>query len=383
MMSTIDAPVTQVRYVELDSLRGFAALIVVLRHLHLMWETDTQPAPTILSFFLGLLNSFGNGALMLFFVLSGFVLALQAVDGKPQFYFTFVTRRVFRIYVPYLAALAVSVAGAFWLHGIITRGGWFHECWSEPVNWRLVGQHVLFLGDFDTAQFDPPIWSLVHEMRISLVFPFLCGLVLRLKGKWCLAIVAGLTLCTIVLTRRPLQVDPALANSLHFAGFFVLGIYLAREKSRLGAWFRFQRRPAKILLGAAFLFLSLFANSLSTGYTGEFLGRSLFYMSQWLMALGGGGVIIVSLNSASCNRVLSWRPIHFLGQISYSLYLWHFVVLLYCVHLLYGRIPLLAILCLVLVLSIVVSWYFYRWILVPSINLGRRLSNAFQNPSGA
>ena len=89
MMSKIDAPVRQVRYVELDSLRGLAALIVVLHHVLYLWETDTQPASAACRFFLDLINPFGFEAVILFFVLSGFVLSLPAVDGKPQTYLTF------------------------------------------------------------------------------------------------------------------------------------------------------------------------------------------------------------------------------------------------------------------------------------------------------
>ena len=47
--------------------------------------------------------AFGPEAVILFFVLSGFVLSLPAVNGRPQTYPTFITRRIFRIYVPYLA----------------------------------------------------------------------------------------------------------------------------------------------------------------------------------------------------------------------------------------------------------------------------------------
>ena len=121
---------------------------------------------------------------MLFFVLSGFVLSLPAVNGRPQTYLTFMTRRIFRIYVPYLAALAVSVACAFWLHGGAVGSGSLSNSWSERVDWHLVGQHILFLGVYNTNQFDPPIWSLVYEMRISLFFPLLCGFVLRFKSRW-------------------------------------------------------------------------------------------------------------------------------------------------------------------------------------------------------
>ncbi len=381
MMSKIDAPVRQVRYVELDSLRGLAALIVVLHHVLYLWETDTQPTSAACRFFLDLINPFGFEAVILFFVLSGFVLSLPAVDGKPQTYLTFITRRIFRIYVPYLAALAVTVAGAFWLHGTVTASDWFQATWSEPVRWRTVWQHVMFLGVFNSDLFNPPIWSLVYEMRISLILPFLCGFVLRFKSKWSFAIAAGLTATAIVLGRPPFHLGLGMADTFHYAGLFVFGIFLAREKSNLGDWFRRRRRLVKVSIGGAFLWLWLFAGPLSAGGAGAFPRHSLLCASQWITALGAGGLMIVSMNSESCKRVLSWRPVHFLGQISYSLYLWHFVVLLYCVHLLYGRMPLLAVLCLAFVLSVIVSWFSYRWIEIPSIHLGRRLSNVFQRPS--
>ena len=138
-MSTLGAPVRQARYFELDSLRGLAAMIVVLHHLRFLWQEDAKPSSAICRFFLDLVAPFGTEAVMLFFVLSGFVLSLPTVNGRPQTYFTFLIRRIFRIYVPYLAALLVWVVGAFWLHGIITRSDSFHQYWSEPVNWHLVG----------------------------------------------------------------------------------------------------------------------------------------------------------------------------------------------------------------------------------------------------
>lgn len=378
----MNTPVKEARYVELDSLRGLA-LIVVLYHLRSVWQGDSQAISAMSSFFLDLVPPFGTEKIMLFFVLSGFVLSLPAVNGRPQTYLTFLTRRVFRIYIPYLAALAASVAGASWLHGVVTRSYVFHQFWTGPVNWHLVGQHVLFVGDYNVSEFDPPIWSLVHEMRISLIFPLLCAIVLRLKSKWSFAIAVGFTFTTFLIERPPFNLDPSVANSLHFAGLFVLGIFLAREKSRLGGWFRCRRRLARVVIGAAFLWLYLFAGPLLTGHTGNFFSHSMLFVSQWITALGAGGLMIVSISSASCGRVLSWPPIHFLGEVSYSLYLWHFVIILYCVHLLYGKMPLWAILCLAFILSILVSWCSYRWIEVPSMNLGRRLSNAFRRPASA
>jgi len=388
MMSTmIDPPANNVstkqpRYVELDSLRGLAALIVVLHHFRLLWQGDAEPSSATCRFLLDLVAPFGTEAVMLFFVLSGFVLSLPAINGRPQTYATFVIRRIFRIYIPYLAAIAVSVAGAFWLHGIVTESSWFHLSWSEPVNWQLVLQHVLFLGVYDISQFDSPIWSLVYEMRISLVFPLLCGLVLGLKSKWSFVVAGVLTLIAVPIGKLPFHIAQSVADSIQYAGLFVLGIFLARERAPLGAWFRRRPRIARVLIGAAFLWLFLVAGQPIVGAHGQVVHHSLIYVAKWITAFGAGGLMIVSMNSAISKRVLHWPPIHFLGEISYSLYLWHIVVLLFCVHLLYGKMPLWAIICLALVLSILVSWCSYIWIEKPSMNLGRKLSNAFRSPSG-
>jgi len=372
------------RYVELDSLRGLAALSVVLHHLRILWETDTQPTSPAFRTLLSLVSPIGSEAVILFFVLSGFVLSLPAIAGRPQNYRTFLTRRIFRIYVPYLAALAVSVAGAFWLHGPVTRSSWFHQSWSEPVHIRLVMQHVLFLGVFDTWQFDNPIWSLVQEMRISLIFPLLCASAMRTRMRSAIENALVLTILAVITYVSPLNRTPAVADTFLFAAFFVLGIALACERERVGAWLENRSRRAKILIGLGFVLLYLFAGPPLAGLSapanpaGYLFLRAMTCLSQWVTALGAAGLLVTAMNSASAKRFLLWAPVHFLGKISYSIYLWHFIVLLYCVHLLYGKIPLGFILCLTLVLTIVVSWASYVWVEVPSMNFGRKLSNRFQ-----
>ncbi len=348
---------------------------VVAHHLEYFWAQEVNPSSPALRFLTAQFFKFGSDAVVLFFVLSGFVLSLPAINGRPQTYFTFTVRRVFRIYLPYLAAIAVSVAGAYWLHGMVTASAWFHQSWSEPVNWRLVGQHLLFIGVYDVNQFDNPIWSLVQEMRISLVFPALCWLVLRLKSRWSLAIAAALGAIALALTNAPIPDDWRVADSFEFAGFFVIGIFLAREKDRLGAWF--VRCPwfARILIGVVCLWLYRFAGIESECAAGLFFAGEFSSDWRWLTALGAGGIMIVSLNSASLKKILYWPPIRSLGKMSYSLYLWHCVVLLYCVHLLYGRAPFGAILGLAFVLSMVVSWCSWRWIELPAIALGRKLGD--------
>jgi len=134
---------------------------------------------------------------------------------------------------------------------------------------------------------------------------------------------------------------------------------------------------------AGSLTLYLFSNCRLAVVVGRLFPNSLTCSRHWLVAIGAGTLMILSLSSPLCRSILAWPPIHFLGEISYSLYLWHFIVMLYCVHLLYGRVPLCVILCLVFGFTIVVSRLSYLWVEVPGIDLGRQLSNAFQRRVGS
>jgi peptidoglycan/LPS O-acetylase OafA/YrhL len=211
------------RMPELDSVRGIAAMLVVLGHLSTIWMHEEGRLYPTISYALHQCLLGGNEAVILFFVLSGFVLALPAVDGRPQSYPVFAVRRIFRIYVPYIVALVGSVFGEYFLHGTVTQSVWFHQFWNEPVDWKVVLQHILFLGRYDTNQFDPPILSLVHEMRVSLIFPFLCAVTLKLKNLRGLALAAFMTCMTLGIEAAfPPRLEPSYTQTILIAGFFIL-----------------------------------------------------------------------------------------------------------------------------------------------------------------
>src|SRR5215469_12405483 len=103
---------------QLTSLRGIAALSVVLFHIIgtyslLQWIAE-KPGGSIISF--ALVHTpiraviAGGSAVILFFVLSGFVLALPFVDGNTPSTSAFIVRRVCRIYIPYAVALIFILA---------------------------------------------------------------------------------------------------------------------------------------------------------------------------------------------------------------------------------------------------------------------------------
>ena len=150
------------RYNELDSLRGLAAVTVVFGHLealvfdapivagsgwthwrHILELLNRTPLTVIMS---------GGSAVRFFFVLSGFVLMLPYLRHKENPYAPYLVKRICRIYLPYLAAVAIAVLGNAMLggHPLPGFGGSATETWSVPVSAKVVLQHIVMLGTFPT-----------------------------------------------------------------------------------------------------------------------------------------------------------------------------------------------------------------------------------------
>ena len=231
------------RFYELDSLRGVAALTVVFYHfsqicspriVHLLLHTPLR------------LLVAGHQAVILFFLLSGFVLTLPFQKTNRFDYSPFLVKRVCRIYLPYLGALALAIFCDLYL----SRGGkyenyWLNLTWGKPVTSRLIVQHILFLGNYDWAQFNTAFWSLVYEMRISLVFPFIALAVLRFRAIWLVLAAIALSFAYLPLaiffsSVLHLCSHTAAINgtlTLHYAAFFIIGSLMAKNLHAIGRWY--------------------------------------------------------------------------------------------------------------------------------------------------
>jgi peptidoglycan/LPS O-acetylase OafA/YrhL len=168
---------------ELDSLRGLAASSVVISHLILVLPSIfiiEKLSNTPLHLFWG-----GHESVILFFILSGFVLSFPYLNKKEPKYRYFIIRRVCRIYIPYIVSVLISM---FLMH-FFNRGGipelskWFNGTWNTPLSLKQLLNHFIMLGTFPSYTINPVIWSLVHEMRISIIFPILMVFVMNLNWK--------------------------------------------------------------------------------------------------------------------------------------------------------------------------------------------------------
>ncbi len=345
------------RLAALDALRGLAALTVVLHHLWLLgaWQPSAAWQWRLLRYTPLHIIVEGRQPVILFFVLSGYVLA-RALLRAPVGYGTFMVRRFTRIYLPFAAAILVSDAA----YALIDPSGprpfsaWFGGLWSNGSGLSTLLGHLALPGT-GRDDLDPVIWSLVHELRISAIVPALLWAARRRLAPMMLASAALQVATGIDPGGKPFWGQGALGSLLvtgYFVPFFVLGIALAAREPRLPAWSTWP------LLLAAMALLSGAAGANDLAY-------------------GAGATLLIAL-APRCDRMLSVAPLLFLGRISYSLYLVHlplFLVVIYALHAGSAALPLLV------PASLLAGWGFNALVERPSQRLGALLTA--QPASGA
>lgn len=359
------------RYPALDALRGIAALGVVLHH-HLLTlpqifpypQGATGPLAWLLYSPLHVLWG-GQEAVYFFFVLSGFVLTLGVWQGQALDMATFVPRRLWRIWVPMVVAVTVAW-GCRALIGHAPLGGvseWFNWSWQAPAA-PAYAQHLLMLGRMDhlptATAFVPVVWSLKWEMWGSLLLPLVI-LVARQRGLVLLGVL-GL----VVLGTAATAYGTFWRNMVTYLPMFVLGAVLARHREGLARWVSgvpMWTRPALFVLAALLLGAHWYRYPLD--------GWRL-HAADMLTLTGAAIMLCLALGWTGLRALLLRPALQWLGQVSYSLYLYHTLVLLVVVRLGHNVLPLPALLLLSLALSFPVAHLAWRWVELPAMRRGQR-----------
>jgi peptidoglycan/LPS O-acetylase OafA/YrhL len=353
-----------VRYTELDALRGVAAVTVIFHHFRLMWfgyvGTPLWWEKPISPF------TAGHQAVMLFFLLSGFVLSLPFLRGKGQAYPAYLARRVLRIYGPYFFALVLAVSGAAIWHGRLAQGPWADMTWSQPLRLRLVLAHVLMIGNYDDLQYNTAFWSLITEMRVSIVFPLMFWLVNRMRAWAALCVALFGTMATAVAIQRYPGSTLTLQTFL-YAMIFVCGIVLAKNIERVNAWYRGLRPWLRMSLVPASILLYTWGPRLGA------FERRPDGQDQILITIGAAGYMVLALNAGWAKRVLGTGVARFLGRISYSLYLVHGTVLFALASALGHRVSVATQFILFVGISIGLSYLFCIGVEEQFLRLSRML----------
>lgn len=370
------------RYKELDSLRGIAAIIVLLGHFLALFPILGKKVmySTFGTYFSILWQ--GHSAVIIFFVLSGFVLSLPFYKGTEFNYLKYLIKRVCRIYIPYIMILFIAIGIKLVIHskigtipGLVQWGSWNIE-----VSFNRVIDHILFLREFNSDAFIMVIWSLVHEMRISIVFPLIIFLLLRVNWKVSIGIAMFLSVIGYLLMKNiPSEFNmPVSTNyfiTLHYSSMFIIGALLAKNREYLVSKI-INSKVKYILLPLGLLFFSYprIPFMLLSKLIGEIDYDLYLIIIDWYICFGAVLIILSALSSKLFSKLLLIKPVQFIGEISYSLYLVHPIVLLTTVHIFYGKISVPLILLISFLFTMVVSVLCYKFIEIPSIKIGRKLA---------
>ncbi len=362
------------RLSELDALRGLAALSVFLGHAFGMMPQTPKLLLAIqhtpLRFFYD-----GNAAVLLFFVLSGFVLNLRYAEAKshtPGWAGNFIIRRVCRIYPAFLASMGLAVflrTCVFSPERTHAFSVWFAAIWMEPVSWGQVARCLTLVGpDIHAAVINPPVWSLVFEMRISLFFPLVILLV-NPKRRARFDALLVITLCFLSMLLAPF------AASFNFFPQFVLGAMCAKYFSRIQPRLAALSGPCKVLW--LLVALALYGTAVTVEPLHLQGGRVTFLVTQ-LVSLGATGFILASASSGRISRLLKSGVFQFLGRTSYSFYLSHFLFLLTVAPLLYLASGSFLIAWLgTLAVAYLVSDLLFKFVEMPGMRLGSWASGSY------
>ncbi|PYD48324.1 acyltransferase [Novacetimonas pomaceti] len=332
------------RETELDAVRGIAALVVVIFHFWLImpdeWKTQAVRFPMLMghSFNLETLFHFtplrllisGSGAVGLFFVLSGYVLSLSISRYGMASYERFVVRRICRIYLPFAVVILFSA-----LMLVLVKKGpltgvseWFATGpWSVYPTEQVVMGHLLMTGTVPLLSLDSPAWSLIIEMRVSLVFPILFVLMEKYRERTIAAVIVMYFAASMFLNgmgeNPPTTFMHSLIFTLEYLPLFVVGILFFQFRENIRVFYG--SSPAvirNVVLPLAIILLGVPAIGPENAVG---VVRNLI----WLVCttIGSVAAICVALHNERICRYLQKSHMQGLGHISYSLYLSHLVVI--------------------------------------------------------
>jgi len=319
MQKILSLPVAHHRLKYLDSLRGLAAFAVFSCHsIAVLFDTGLIGKIGVTP--LGILFN-GNAAVMFFFVLSGFVLSLPYVNpDAPLNLSSFYIKRIFRIYPAFIFAIIFSVVLKAFIYDKNAMTGsaiWFKAYWAwdwNAANVKDLLKTFLLIGpDFNQHLINPPIWSLVIEMQMSVILPFFIKIVSR-NGA---ALNIVFLFIIIALTYR----------YSHWAlGVFYLGILMAKYKDWLTANLKQWQATQVILL--AIVGIALYNIVFEFLKTYLQLNQDQRILANYLIAAGSCMLILIVMANNAMHKFLDHQIFTFLGKISYGFYLLHLPVLI-------------------------------------------------------
>lgn len=316
------------RITEFDGLRAFAVGLVILDH-YAPFRNFAHGAPA----------RYGGLGVDVFFVLSGFLITTILLDAKSEArpYRVFYARRFLRILPPYLLLL-------MFVYGVSLA-------LSEGLDISLVAAQVTFLRSFKGT--DVLLQSCVHVLRHPTILPDLfsrlpIGMVQRDYGRLPMAASLGPTWSlsveewfyvmwapvVLLLSRRGIAMAATLSCVIGFLLRWIPGsgtnfftsVDILATGAILALWFEHRPKlsPSRVRFGDSFVALAS-ASSTVALVALSWLHRDLISRTLIEIAVFGGLAWLIRRSGENhpIATMLRWKPIVYVGSISYMIYLVH------------------------------------------------------------
>ncbi|MEV5051576.1 SGNH hydrolase domain-containing protein [Arthrobacter sp. LAR12-1-1.1] len=317
-----------------------------------------------------------------FFVISGFlitgILLKEAASSNSISITGFYARRAKRILPASTLVLIVVAAATFF---ILPRTRWDDTAWQimasafNVVNWLFAGSAVDYLNNDEAASPVQHFWTLAVEEQFYLLWPLLLAGCLFLAGgrsrrqrrrrvdsvkfkRWATIAVLAVTVPSLGFSAYYTAANPGAAYFVSTTRLWELGIgamvaIFAPQLQRLGG------NTSRLLGwgGLAAILMAGVSYSSSTPFPG---------VAACVPTLGAAAVIIAGMGGRDrlgVGRILSVSPATRIGDISYSLYLWHWPMIVIGTYLL-GQLQLHQGL-LIVAASFVPAYLSYRYVETP------------------
>jgi peptidoglycan/LPS O-acetylase OafA/YrhL len=349
--------------VELQSLRGVAAVAVMFGHAASYFATPDW-FPEVAKIFNG------RAAVVLFFVLSGFVLT-KSLKGNEALRLpslvTFYVRRFARIYPAVWVVSSLSLAYLVFLHWRVpipdTSAGFRTRF---PIE-RMDALHIVASYAAMLAFLLPQLWSIFVEIVASLAVPFI-GVAAMQKGRklfWLFA--AAALLASFTIGPRTYYLI-----GLYTVDFFI-GAWLATAGPGFAAFNARLRPHANLIFTALCVAISL-TQFLPTDYYNP--------VAALIEAALACGMISILVYCRGEVRWLNSPFVLFIGDISYSIYLVHYLVICLLgkaigvfeleIGVQFAGIPKsLVLMAATAVVTIPLSALLYQWVEMPGMRFGK------------
>ncbi|MEN9884656.1 MAG: hypothetical protein RLZZ420_1873 [Bacteroidota bacterium] len=292
---------TNNRIITFDGIRGIAVLMVMLLHAHFQ------------------LGKGGAIGVDIFFVLSGFLITQNLLDdyvsngniSMKKFWL----KRFFRLFPPFFVLLISIFILSFYIEDVKLKNAVLIEIRDSFL---YLSNFSWFWSDHNDNRILGHTWSLSVEQQFYIVWPlFLYGIIRFVQKKWVfvMLLIVFLSLSFFKHSRYSSEIF----KSIYFESIFIGCMF------SIAVWNRWITNYRHSFL--AFLSFVLICVVGLFGF--DFF--KYFSLTGYVFLLVPLAVILILINCMSLdnswiNNILSFKPLVYIGSISYGLYLWHIPV---------------------------------------------------------